>query len=115
MGRLTPLGIGHSNIFLERDYRGDKGWCVRVETEIPIKNEPEVKAWLESTKPGDIEALVTSVIGQVPDMGGQLGARHMVAAAFGFELGEDGKSISRRSDETSRFKGSKQTADQLRT
>jgi len=79
MSRLTALGIGHSNITLERDYKEDKGWCVRVETEIPINNEAEVRAWLDKSQQGDIEALVTSVITQVPDKGGQFGARHMVA------------------------------------
>jgi hypothetical protein len=88
-------GIGHPNIILKKDYRdpSDSRWAVCVETTVPIDNEEEVRTWLDN---GSIRALAESVIGQVPDEGDQVGARHMVAAAFGFELGPDNlKLVSR--------------------
>ena len=45
---LTPgkvEGIGHPNIILERDYRDVKGWCVRMETVVPINNVDQVQRW----------------------------------------------------------------------
>jgi len=96
----TPLkpgqaaGIGHPNLIFQRDYRDIKGWCVVVDTIVPVKNENEIKDWLDSGR--DIRLLTNSLIEQTPDGGDQTGARHMLAAALGFELGADGKSLEPR-------------------
>jgi hypothetical protein len=89
-------GIGHPNVILQNDFRGTAGWCVVVETAVPVKNFDDIRALLESGKPADLRPLAESIVAQVPaDGGDQFGARHMVAAAFGFELADDGKSIAK--------------------
>jgi hypothetical protein len=94
-GPFTMLGKGHPNITLERDYRDPAyaGWNVRVETLVPIDNEPDIRKWLEDNTNASIKTLANSILDQVPDAGDQLGARHMVAAAFGFELGRDNRTV----------------------
>ena len=95
MAQLGALGKGIPNIYLQKDYANTEGWCVRVETLVPIKNEKEVREWLDTRANSKPKELADSLIEQVPDGGDQFGARHMVAAALGYELADDGKSIGR--------------------
>jgi hypothetical protein len=89
------LGTGHPNKILQKDYaKLGEPWFVRLETMVPIgKNDfDQVKKWLEDTNPGNWEAIATYLVDRVPmtEAGGP-DAQHMVAAAFGFELGVNGR------------------------
>jgi hypothetical protein len=93
MTQQSILGKGIPNLYLQKDYASQEGWCVRVETIVPVNNKKEIEDWLDAKARS--KDLADSLIGQVPDGGDQFGARHMVAAALGFELSDDGKSVSK--------------------
>jgi hypothetical protein len=92
------LGIGHPNIILQKDYRDDlsKGWCVRVETTVPVGNEKQIRDWLDQYEKDhdfDPAPLVQSVLDQVPADIDPVSVRHMIAGAFGYELGQDNRTL----------------------
>ena len=94
-GRVGTRGIGHPNIYLEKDFASSEGWYVRVETMMPIPDSDfdTVNAWLAKSDAGG-KAAANYLIEKVPGDKGQnanRNARHMVAAAFGFELDSKGK------------------------
>jgi hypothetical protein len=89
-GQVGTRGIGHPNIYLEKDFASSEGWYVRVETMMPIPDSDfdTVNAWLAKSDTGG-KVAADYLIDKVPGDKGQSvnrNARHMVAAAFGFEL-----------------------------
>jgi|SwirhisoilCB2_FD_contig_31_20638075_length_893_multi_3_in_0_out_0_2 hypothetical protein len=83
----TQRGIGHPNIILQKDYAGDAQWYAKVETMVPIPDQdvPKLEEWLESANTGGID-LANYLVKKVPDNDKRADARHMIAAALGFEM-----------------------------
>ncbi len=96
-GSRQLLGLGIPNLWVEADYAGARApaWRLRVETLVPIGDDQElakVKGWLASQAAADKRSLADHLVPKVPGGGpGQMDAKRMVAAAFGFELDKTGK------------------------
>ena len=84
---VENLGLGHPNLFLQNDYKGDKKWYARVETIVPIDpgDFKKVEAWFELPDAGGLDA-ATYLADRVPVGNNSSAAKHMVAAAYGMEL-----------------------------
>ncbi len=81
----TILGTGHPNLILQRDFAdAEGGWVATVETTVPIEEtkREQIEEWLASAHP---RALVEYLVGRVPADPRADNAKHMIAAAFGFE------------------------------
>jgi hypothetical protein len=100
---VTNLGLGHPNLFLQNDYRGDKKWYARVETIVPIDpgDFDKVQEWFEMPDAGGFAA-ASYLADRVPAGNNPRAAKHMVAAAFGMELDSKGEKVVReKTDSTS--------------
>lgn len=87
-GPMTNLGLGHPNIYLQKDYRGDNKWYARVETMVPVGTPEDLaqcEKWFEQADAGGFDA-ASFLAGRVPAGMDPVAARHMIAAAFGMEF-----------------------------
>lgn len=92
---VTNLGLGHPNLFLQNDFKGDKKWYARIETIVPIDpgDFDKVATWFALPDSGGIDA-ASYLAARVPPAGNNpRAAKHMVAAAFGMELDPNGDRV----------------------
>ncbi|MEO7503539.1 MAG: hypothetical protein ABIW94_12955 [Gemmatimonadaceae bacterium] len=84
------LGTGHPNLILQRDFADIDGWVATVETTVPIEDSKrqQIEEWLALPRS---KALADYLVGRVPADTRSDRAKHMIAAAFGFEW--DGSAV----------------------